>query len=39
VAITGGVVSQEATAGPLLVSLQGGPTPHFSGGRAYLDII
>jgi hypothetical protein len=39
VAITGGVVSQEATAGPLLVSLQGGTTLQFSGGRAYLDIV
>ncbi|MGA4683376.1 Imm32 family immunity protein [Micromonospora sp. AB353] len=39
VAITGGVVSQEATAGPLLVSLQGGTTLHFSGGREYLDIL
>ncbi|MCP2323349.1 hypothetical protein HDA40_001856 [Hamadaea flava] len=39
VAITGGVVCQEATAGPLLVRLQAGTTLHFSGGREYLDII
>ncbi|MFI7650990.1 hypothetical protein ACIBTZ_33750 [Micromonospora sp. NPDC049460] len=39
VAITGGAVGQEVTAGPLLVSLQGGTTLHFSGGREYLDII
>ncbi|MEV6694928.1 hypothetical protein AB0M35_25970 [Micromonospora sp. NPDC051196] len=39
VAITGGVVSQEATAGPLLVSLQGETALRFSGGREYLDII
>jgi hypothetical protein len=39
VAITGGVVSQQATAGPLLVSLHGETTLHFSGGREYLDII
>ncbi|WP_206745056.1 Imm32 family immunity protein [Micromonospora sp. CB01531] len=39
VAITGGVVSQEATDGPLLVSLQGGTTLQLSGGRDYLDII
>lgn len=38
-AVTDGAVSQEATAGPLLVSLQGGTTVHFSGGREYLDII
>lgn len=37
--ITGGVVGQEATAGPLLVSVQGGTTLHLSGGREYLDII
>ncbi|MEU2662277.1 Imm32 family immunity protein [Micromonospora sp. DT46] len=39
VAVTDGVVSQKATAGPLLVGLQGGTTLHFSGGREYLDII
>jgi hypothetical protein len=39
VAVTGGVVSQEATTGPLLVSLLGTTTLHFSGGREYLDII
>ncbi|MFF4893415.1 Imm32 family immunity protein [Micromonospora chersina] len=39
VAITGGVVSQEATAGALLVSLLGGTKLHFSGAREYLDII
>lgn len=39
VAITGGVVAQERTTGPLLVSLQGETTLHFSGGREYLDII
>ncbi|MFG2066707.1 hypothetical protein ACGFKZ_07610 [Micromonospora tulbaghiae] len=39
VGITGGVISQEATEGPLLVSLQGGTTLHLSGGREYLDII
>ncbi|MGW9196605.1 Imm32 family immunity protein [Micromonospora chersina] len=37
--ITGGVVSQEATAGALLVSLLGGTKLHFSGAREYLDII
>nr|WP_143728436.1 hypothetical protein [Micromonospora cremea] len=39
VAVTDGAVSQEATAGPLLVSLQRGTKLHFSGGREYLDII
>ncbi|MGC4895368.1 Imm32 family immunity protein [Micromonospora sp. DT31] len=39
VAVTDGAVGQEATAGPLLVSLQGGTTLHFSGGPEYLDII
>ncbi|MDO3683439.1 hypothetical protein [Micromonospora sp. C28ISP2-4] len=39
VAVTDGVVGQEATAGPLLVGLQGGTTLHFSGGREYLGII
>ncbi|MET8909592.1 hypothetical protein [Micromonospora sp. NPDC004551] len=39
VPITGGVVSQEATTGPLLVRMQDGTTLHFSGGREYLDII
>ncbi len=39
VAITGGIVSQEVTTGPLLVSLRGRTTLHFSGGREYLDII
>ncbi|MET7402028.1 hypothetical protein ABZS66_51955 [Dactylosporangium sp. NPDC005572] len=39
VAITGGVVGQEATAGPLLVCQHSGATLHFSGGREYLDII
>ncbi|MDW5328302.1 hypothetical protein [Plantactinospora sp. KLBMP9567] len=32
-------MAQEETSGPLLVSLQGGATLHFSGGREYLDII
>ncbi|MGW4497467.1 Imm32 family immunity protein [Micromonospora sp. NPDC004336] len=39
VAVTDGVVGQEVTAGPLLVSLEGGTTLRFSGGREYLDII
>jgi hypothetical protein len=37
--ITGGVVSQEQTVGPLLVSLQDAATLRFSGSREYLDII
>lgn len=37
--ITGGVVAQEETVGPLLVSLEGEATLHFAGGRQYLDII
>ncbi|MFY1618761.1 Imm32 family immunity protein [Micromonospora sp. WMMD736] len=39
VAVTDGAVGQEVTAGPLLVSLLGGTTLHFSGGHEYLDII
>jgi hypothetical protein len=39
VAITGGVVTQEETAGPLLVGLHDETTLRFSGGRQYLDII
>ncbi|MGI5153020.1 Imm32 family immunity protein [Plantactinospora sp. CA-294935] len=39
VAITGGAVRQEATAGPLLVRMQDGTTLRFSGGREYLDIV
>ena len=39
VAITGGVVSQEASAGPLLVRVQGETTLHLSGCREYLAII
>jgi len=39
VAIIGGVVAQEETAGPLLVSLHDGATLYLSGGREYLDII
>lgn len=38
-AIAGGFVGQEATTGPLLVSLQGGTTLLFCGAREYLDII
>ncbi|MEU0546886.1 hypothetical protein [Micromonospora sp. NPDC005979] len=38
-AVTDGAVGQEVTAGPLLVSLLGGTTLHFSGGHEYLDII
>ncbi|SCL68648.1 hypothetical protein GA0070606_4837 [Micromonospora citrea] len=39
VAVTGGVVSQKVTAGPLLVSLEGGTTLRLTGGRECLDII
>lgn len=39
VAITGGSVAQEVTTGPLLVSLRGGATLHFSGGRELLAIV
>jgi hypothetical protein len=39
VAIAGGVVVQERTIGPLIVSLQEEATLHFSGGHQYLDIV
>ncbi|MEU4620567.1 hypothetical protein AB0G04_11395 [Actinoplanes sp. NPDC023801] len=39
VAITDGSVSQEVSSGPLLVSLRGATTLHFSGGRQFLDIV
>lgn len=32
-------MSQEVSNGPLLVSLRGATTLHFSGGRQYLDIV
>ncbi|SNY68681.1 hypothetical protein SAMN05421748_133112 [Paractinoplanes atraurantiacus] len=39
VPITGGIVVQEVTGGPLLVSLRNATTVAFSGGRDHLDII
>lgn len=39
VAITGGVIAQEETAGPLLVSLQDEAKLRFSGGRQYLGFV
>jgi hypothetical protein len=36
---SGGVVVQERTEGPLIVSLRGEDTPHSSGGQRYLDIV
>jgi hypothetical protein len=39
VAITGGLVAQEVSGGPLLVSLRDATTLHPSGGREFLDIV
>ena len=39
VAIAGGAVVQEHTAGPLIVSLRDAATLHLSGGNKYLDIV
>jgi hypothetical protein len=39
VEIVGGVVVQEQTTGPLIVSLRDVATLHFSGGHQYLDIV